>query len=76
MKFKIMIIPETDKELEETLAFVKNKKAGSDTKQEELPSQDNVCSKCGEKVTPKVEDYSQNKYGKVLCYNCQQKGES
>lgn len=32
-----------------------------------------VCEKCGEGVTEKVANYSKDKYGKVLCFNCQKK---
>ena len=32
-----------------------------------------VCEKCGEGVTEKVANYSKDKYGKVLCFDCQKK---
>ena len=32
-----------------------------------------VCEKCGEGVTQKVADYSKDKFGKILCFNCQKK---
>ena len=32
-----------------------------------------VCEKCGESVTEKVANYSKDKYGKVLCFDCQKK---
>jgi len=31
-----------------------------------------ACSDCGADVAEKVKNYSLDKYGKVLCYNCQQ----
>lgn len=31
------------------------------------------CADCGKSVQPKVADYSQNKFGRCLCYDCQQK---
>lgn len=33
------------------------------------------CEQCGKAVTGKVADYSQKKFGKRLCYNCQPKSE-
>ncbi len=30
-----------------------------------------VCAECGKEVSKKVEEYSKEKYGKVLCYGCQ-----
>lgn len=30
-----------------------------------------VCSACGVKISPKVADFSNNKFGKQLCMNCQ-----
>ncbi|MCQ2602368.1 MAG: hypothetical protein MJ193_00430, partial [Clostridia bacterium] len=30
-----------------------------------------VCEKCGSPVSQKVASYSQSKYGKVLCMDCQ-----
>jgi len=32
-----------------------------------------VCSVCGAEMTDKVADYSKQKFGKYLCYNCQKK---
>lgn len=32
-----------------------------------------VCEKCGAGVTEKVANYSKDKYGKVLCFDCQKK---
>lgn len=32
-----------------------------------------VCEKCGTGVTEKVANYSKDKYGKVLCFDCQKK---
>lgn len=32
-----------------------------------------ACTSCGKAVLQKVEDYSLQKYGKVLCYDCQRK---
>lgn len=31
------------------------------------------CEKCGAKISPKVRDYSKEKYGRALCMNCQPK---
>ena len=31
------------------------------------------CSECGAEVSQKVAEYSQTKYGRVLCFNCQRK---
>ena len=31
------------------------------------------CSECGAGISQKVADYSQEKYGKILCYECQKK---
>ena len=33
------------------------------------------CEKCGKAVTAKVADFSQKKFGKRLCYNCQPKSD-
>ena len=33
-----------------------------------------VCSKCGAGVTQNIAKYSQDKYGEILCYNCQKGG--
>lgn len=33
--------------------------------------QGDVCSKCGDEVTDKVAKYSKEKFGKVLCFDCQ-----
>jgi len=32
-----------------------------------------VCSECGAQVTQKVAEYSQSKYGRILCFDCQRK---
>jgi len=69
MKYGLIKIAETEEEWEQ---LKQEKWWRGDTES----NQANVCSKCDEKVTPKVEKYSQDKYGKVLCYNCQQKEES
>lgn len=34
------------------------------------------CEKCGKAVTAKVADFSQKKFGKRLCYNCQPKADN
>lgn len=34
------------------------------------------CDKCGKAITAKVAEYSQKKFGKKLCYNCQNGGEA
>ena len=31
-----------------------------------------TCSDCGKPVSQKIADYSQAKFGKILCYDCQQ----
>ena len=33
-----------------------------------------LCEGCGAEITEKVAKYSQDKFGKRLCYNCQKKG--
>lgn len=33
-----------------------------------------VCSECGAEVSAKVANYSLDKFGKILCYDCQKKG--
>lgn len=33
-----------------------------------------LCEDCGVEITEKVAKYSQDKFGKRLCYNCQKKG--
>lgn len=33
-----------------------------------------LCENCGAEITEKVAKYSQDKFGKRLCYNCQKKG--
>lgn len=30
-----------------------------------------ICNKCGVEITKKVNDYSEKKYGKALCFKCQ-----
>lgn len=35
--------------------------------------QGDVCSECGVEVTDKVAKYSKDKFGKVLCFDCQKK---
>lgn len=32
-----------------------------------------VCSECGAQVTQKVAEYSQSKYGRILCFDCQRR---
>jgi len=32
-----------------------------------------ICSDCGDNITPNVKKFSQDKYGKALCFNCQKK---
>lgn len=65
--------PEQDaKEIQNTLE--ENKKTQEEefkkAEQENKPSEI-VCSNCGEKLTEKVADFSQKKYGKPLCFKCQ-----
>lgn len=39
----------------------------------ERVERNNICSECGvEHLLDKVADYSTNKYGRILCYSCQQ----
>ena len=39
------------------------------------PNQGDIhCEKCGKAITAKVADYSQSKFGKRLCMDCQKKG--
>ena len=72
MKVEVRLTCFDEKELEEILTFLKDREPNGNTEQKELPPE-SVCSKCGNDVTSKVEEYSKNKYGKVLCYKCQQK---
>lgn len=37
------------------------------------PKQDYTCSECGKSIQETVFEFSQKKYRKALCYNCQQK---
>lgn len=41
-----------------------------DTKAQRLP-EDLVCSKCNKEVSEKVAQYSMEKFGELICYNCQ-----
>lgn len=40
-------------------------------KEQVLSDEDYTCSQCGAAITKKVYDYSLQKHGKPLCYNCQ-----
>ncbi|MBQ4495828.1 MAG: ERF family protein [Selenomonadaceae bacterium] len=41
------------------------------------PNQGDIhCDKCGKAITAKVADYSQSKFGKRLCFECQKGGKS
>lgn len=40
--------------------------------QQQATNTDLICSKCEKPVSDKVAKYSEDKYGKVLCYDCQQ----
>ena len=31
-----------------------------------------TCADCGKSISQKIADYSQSKFGKFLCYDCQQ----
>lgn len=42
-------------------------------KDEQKPKKDYVCSECGKSIQETVFEFSQKKYKKPLCYNCQQK---
>ena len=37
-----------------------------------LQSKSLVCADCGKSISQKIADYSQNKFGKILCFDCQQ----
>ena len=41
------------------------------TKKEATEGSGLVCESCGKEVTQKVASYSQGKFGKILCYECQ-----
>lgn len=41
------------------------------TKQDKAEGSGLVCESCGKEVTQKVASYSQGKFGKILCYDCQ-----
>ena len=70
--------PEADSKTDEAMNF-KPPNSTSDT----LPSQNKnsparakpvtklLCHDCGAAISQKVADYSQNKFGKFLCYDCQ-----
>jgi len=31
-----------------------------------------ICSDCGKNISQKIADYSQSKFGRLLCFDCQQ----
>lgn len=41
------------------------------TKKEDAENSGLVCEACGKAITQKVASYSQGKFGKILCYDCQ-----
>ena len=49
--------------------FKEGSKGG--TKKDDADASGLVCSDCGAAVTQKVASYSQGKYGRILCMNCQ-----
>ena len=77
MKVEVRLTCFDEKELEEVLAFVRNKKSSDNTKQDKLPSE-SVCSKCGKAIVDEdghtavdIIKYSKYKYKKILCPKCQ-----
>ena len=70
--------PEADSKTDEAMTYNQN----SSTSPPTTPSPKNptprtrpatklVCHDCGAPISQKVADYSQSKFGKFLCYNCQ-----
>lgn len=51
--------------------------ANTPARMQQMPAQINQnvfkCSDCGVEINQKVANYSQNKFGRMLCYNCQHK---
>lgn len=61
--------PEADEHTDEATAtteIVSNK-----VKQQTISATRQICSDCGTKISIKVAEYSQNKYGRPLCMDCQ-----
>ena len=57
--------PEADIHTDEVMTGNKNKI--------QSPAQHSLtCADCGKSVSQKIADYSQSKFGKILCYDCQQ----
>lgn len=44
---------------------------GGTTKKKEAEGSGLICSSCGKEVAQNVASYSQGKFGKILCYDCQ-----
>ena len=70
--------PEADSKTDEAMTYNQNPSVSSTS----TPSPKNsaqktrtatklVCHDCGSPISQKVADYSQSKFGKFLCYNCQ-----
>lgn len=70
--------PEADSKTDEAMNF-KTPNSTSDTSQPQnknslaraKPVTKLLCHDCGTAISQKVADYSQNKFGKFLCYDCQ-----
>lgn len=60
--------PEADTHTDEVMKGNKNFVAKSKTSSKNNSS---VCADCGTSISQKVADYSKNKFGKYLCYDCQ-----
>lgn len=57
------------------LANAKPRQSNPPPRQSPPPNQGDIhCEKCGKAITAKVADYSQSKFGKRLCMDCQKKG--
>lgn len=66
----------TDESMEKSDTKIQNNKITvTQTKRNNSSQLENysICSECGISVTPKVIQYSEAKYGKVLCVECQRK---
>ena len=75
--------PEADSETDEAMNF-KTPNSTSDTSHPQnknslaraKPVTKLLCHDCGAAISQKVADYSQNKFGKFLCYDCQHSQQS
>lgn len=63
----------TDKDIETPQDKVDELKEQLKQKNEPQPKKEYVCAECGKTIQETVFEYSQKKYKKPLCYNCQQK---